>query len=131
MGGLAIGAHLIGKVMHRIRRPAVWYAVFEACIGVYALAIPSLLNFAITVQRNAWPADDSKFIVYSLVRLAVVAAILVPPSAFMEPPYPSLQKRPPLRMGPGKTVGMLYGLNTLGAVAGAARSDSRCCPGWA
>ena len=120
MGGLAIGAHLIGKVMHRIRRPAVWYAVFEACIGVYALAIPSLLSFAITVQRNAWPADDSKFIVYSLVRLAVVAAILVPPSAFMGATLPLLAEAIARSgWGPGKTVGMLYGLNTLGAVAGA------------
>ncbi|MBM64629.1 MAG: hypothetical protein CMH55_00160 [Myxococcales bacterium] len=120
MGGLAIGAHLIGKVMHRIKRPALWYAGFEACIGLYALAIPTLLDLAITVQRTAWPADDSRFIVYSLVRLAVVAAILLPPSAFMGATLPLLAEAIARSgWGPGKTVGMLYGLNTLGAVVGA------------
>ena len=120
MGGLAIGAHLIGKVIHRIRRPALWYAGFEACIGLYAIAIPSLLELAITVQRTAWPADDSSFLVYSLVRLAVVGAILLPPSAFMGATLPLLAEAIARSgWGPGKTVGMLYGLNTLGAVVGA------------
>ncbi|MDE0882716.1 MAG: spermidine synthase, partial [Myxococcota bacterium] len=71
MGGLAIGALLIARQMHRVRRPALWYAIFEALIGIYGLAVPSLLGLADWVQANFWPGDGSSFLFYSTIRLAV------------------------------------------------------------
>ena len=121
MGGLAIGALLIARHMHRVRRPALWYAGFEALIAVYGLAIPHLLGLADWVQANFWPGDGSSFFLYSTIRLVVALVILLPPSALMGATLPLLTEAV-ARGGwaPGRTVGVLYAANTLGAVFGAA-----------
>ena len=121
MGGLAIGALLIAKYMHRVRRPALWYAGFEALIAVYGLAVPHLLGLADWVQANFWPGDGSSFFLYSSIRLLVALIILLPPAALMGATLPLLTEA--IARGgwaPGRTVGMLYAANTLGAVFGAA-----------
>jgi spermidine synthase len=120
MGGLAIGALLIARQMHRVRRPALWYAIFEALIGLYGLAVPSLLGLADWVQANFWPGDGSSFLLYSAIRLAVAMVILLPPAALMGATLPLLSEA--IARGgwaPGRTVGLLYSANTLGAVFGA------------
>ncbi len=121
MGGLAIGALLIARYMHHVRRPALWYAAFEALIAVYGLAVPQLLGLADWVQANFWPGDGSSFLLYSSIRLAVALVILLPPAALMGATLPLLTEAV-ARGGwaPGRTVGTLYAANTLGAVFGAA-----------
>ena len=90
MGGLAIGALLIARYMHHVRRPALWYAAFEALIAVYGLAVPQLLGLADWVQANFWPGDGSSFLLYSSIRLAVALVILLPPAALMGATLPLL-----------------------------------------
>src|SRR2546425_12966111 len=44
MGGLALGSVTAGRVADRVRDPVRAYALAEAGVGLYALAIPLLLG---------------------------------------------------------------------------------------
>src|SRR5262245_5388402 len=42
MAGLALGSYLFGRLADRLRRPLLVYALLEAGVGAFALAVPSL-----------------------------------------------------------------------------------------
>ena len=49
MAGLALGAAIAGRVIHRITRPVLTYGLLEAAIATSALAVPFLLKLANTL----------------------------------------------------------------------------------
>ena len=102
MLGLAAGAVLVGSAADSSRRPLRWYALLEIGIGAYALAFPTLLDMA----GSSW-----------LMGCALVAL----PAALMGATLPVLTRAAAdtTERGTG-AFGSLYGINTLGAVAGAA-----------
>ena len=46
MGGLAAGASIASKFLHRLRSPIIAYAILEVIIALAAIAVPLLLNLA-------------------------------------------------------------------------------------
>jgi spermidine synthase len=123
MAGLALGAYLIGRLMHRIRRPLLTYAVLEAGIATCALAIPWVLAGirwlqVVILGGQAAPPDSAGFMqtaFYTSVAFIALAA----PTAFMGATLPLLARYAVQRdQQVGPRIGLLYGLNTAGAVAG-------------
>ena len=121
MGGLALGAFGAGRLLTgRLVSPLRIYGVLEIGIGLYALLVPTLLGALSPIYRVIWQAGASEsFIVLSLAKFVGIALILLPPTVLMGASLPVLARQiadDPDRIG-GK-VGLLYAINTLGAVLG-------------
>lgn len=120
MAGLAAGGVVASRVVHRARRPLVWYAALEVFIGLYALAFPWIMK-AFTPLYLLWgqgvdrsPAETALF------QLVSLGALLLPPTVAMGATLPLLARFAVLDdKEAGVQVGRLYGANTLGAVVGA------------
>ncbi|MEL6187115.1 MAG: fused MFS/spermidine synthase, partial [Myxococcota bacterium] len=120
MGGLALGSHLGGQRARAIRRPVLAFAVLEAGVGLYGLAVPTLLESLPTLQVGlayVWgEARDGQ----ALLRFFLAALVLLPPTTAMGATLPLLAEAAVGRMRRmAETTGRLYAANTLGAVAGA------------
>jgi spermidine synthase len=117
MLGLGLGGLAGGRVAGRVRDGVRAYGWMEVTIGLYALAVPSLLAIFPVVNREIlhglsfWPA--------ALVRFVLALALFLLPTLVMGATLPvvvaALVRRDPRIAA---TTGLLYGVNTLGAVAG-------------
>jgi len=121
MGGLALGAFGAGRLLTgRQVSPMRIYGVLEIGIGLYALLVPTLLGALSPIYRVLWQAGASEsFILLSLAKFVGIALILLPPTVLMGASLPVLARQvadDPDRIG-GK-VGLLYAINTFGAVLG-------------
>jgi len=117
MLGLGVGGLLGGRLATRFGNGVRAYGWIEIAIGAYALAVPGLLaqlpwlNRTLLAGMDFWPAV--------LCRFAIVLALLLVPTVLMGATLPILVAavvRGDQRVG--ASTGLLYGLNTLGAVAG-------------
>ena len=123
MGGLAAGAWIAGRLSSRIRRPVLLYGILELGIAVSALAIP----FAIQGSRTLYVSlfGGSQGIVgaggatTALFYLVCSFLILLVPTSMMGATLPLLARHA-IRSEEeiGRRIGVLYGVNTAGAVVG-------------
>ena len=124
MAGLALGAALAARMAPRVRRPLLVYGVLEAVIGGSALLVPLLLDaaqalFVFLYGGQPAPAADAG-IGQPLYYLAATFLILAVPTGAMGATLPLLSKHAvseDRQIGP--RIGLLYGINTVGAVFGA------------
>ncbi|MHB8078997.1 MAG: fused MFS/spermidine synthase [Candidatus Krumholzibacteriia bacterium] len=118
MGGLALGSWRFGPLADRDPRPLRLYARLELAVAAASLAVPLLLvaiRPLYILLARAVPEPGT-----SLVRILVAAALVLPPTFFMGGTLPVLGRflvRRGDRLGRG--LGLLYAVNTLGAVVGA------------
>ena len=119
MAGLALGAWLAGRFCRRVARPLFVYAVLELGIASSALLVPLALAGLEPVFQLIWQHFQLRFLTFSLLQFYFALLLLLPPTAMMGATLPLLSiacvGRPQEAAG---RVGMLYGINTLGAVAG-------------
>ncbi|WP_314910171.1 fused MFS/spermidine synthase [Cardiobacterium hominis] len=120
MGGMALGAWLGGIIADRVRAPLKWYALFEAAIGIYALATPAL--FKLIEQVYVALATDVRPDAPSLTfwRVALGALVLGIPTLLMGTTLPLMFKF--LRgylASRGRIISRLYTANIIGAALGA------------
>ncbi len=119
MGGLGIGSFLAGRVSSGIQRPGLVYGVIEILIGVYALAVPLLLDQALPLYRAIYPSAETAPGILTAVRFAIGSLILLVPTTLMGATLPILVRYVTLQGGRlGATVGFIYGINTTGAMVG-------------
>ncbi len=119
MGGMALGAYLLGARVDRARRPLRVFAMLEAGIGVYALVLPLLLAGAGGVYDRVFPLLPDWFLLKSAVRFVMSVGLLLVPTVLMGGTLPALGRgllREKARVG--LAVGLLYFVNTLGAALG-------------
>lgn len=124
MGGLALGSALGGRLADRVRRPLRAYGLAEIGIGVAALATPMAFPWLQEVYQGlALVADPGQApLLAGTVRVLLAVALLLVPTALMGATLP-LAVRGARRRGAdvaadGRHMGLLYALNTAGAVAG-------------
>ncbi len=120
LGGMSVGALIASRNSERIRRPLLWYAVVELCIGLLGL----FFHDAFVVATH-W-AYDSMFpalgpgLVHSVAKWALAALLILPQSVLLGGTFP-LMTAGAIRLKPvdtGRTVALLYFANSLGASAG-------------
>lgn len=122
MGGLGLGAWLVGRWADRHPRPAALYGRLEIVIGVFGLVSPLVLALAHRVYvgaAGAWQLTGGASVA---LRFGLAALVLLVPTTLMGGTLPVLTRA---FMGRDRdalkpALGRLYGLNTLGAVAGTA-----------
>jgi spermidine synthase len=118
MAGLAIGSFYFGRWIDRAGNPLRAYAVLELLIGLYALAIPSLFELMrfLFVELHQLQFPPLQF---ALARAALAAILLLPPTILMGGTFPILVRFfVRNRSEVGRSAGVLYFLNTLGATLG-------------
>jgi len=106
IGGMALGAHLLGKVADRSRSPLRLYGLLELGVAAGAALSPTLLDLA----RGGFAAAGIP------VRFLLATVILAPPAILMGGTLPAAAAA--LRSARGHEIGILYATNTLGAVCG-------------
>ncbi len=119
MGGLGLGSYLAGRFSKNARNPGRVYGAIEIIIGVYALAVPLLLNLADPIYRAIYPSVATEPWLLTAARFVVGAGVLLVPTTLMGATLPLLVRYVTLHAGQAaRWVGVLYGINTLGAVGG-------------
>ncbi len=120
MGGLGLGGLLLGRRADRSPRPLRFYALLEAGVALTAALSPWLADAAhagyVAVGGTSALGDAGG----TLVRLLLAALVLAVPTFLMGGTLPALARTVEgERDRARRTLAVLYGANTLGAVAGA------------
>ena len=119
MGGLALGSYLGGRLARRVRNPVRVYGLLEIFIGLYCALIPwgidALQPLLATVYRDYYNSPG----LFSLIQFCLCGLVLLFPTILMGVTLP-LVAGYAARRNPGVswTVGLVYGMNTLGAFLG-------------
>ena len=125
MGGLALGAWIVERLLPRITRPVLAYAVLELGIAVAAVLVVPALIAASRALLAAWfggqPAPpSSEQVGLAFFHLAGAFVALALPTTLMGATLPLLARHAVReREQIGRRIGLLYASNTAGAVAGA------------
>ncbi|MCB9639214.1 MAG: spermidine synthase [Myxococcales bacterium] len=118
MSGLALGSALSARFADRLRRPVLVYGLLESGVAIYALFIPFFISLLPGVYGLL--PEDISFLSMALVRFGLCFAILIVPTTLMGATLPVLSRFfVQEQRDVGADVGILYSLNTFGAVFGA------------
>jgi spermidine synthase len=119
MGGLAIGSHLFGRISEKMRNPIRGFAFLEIAVAAYALAMPWMFELIKVVYMLAFRHVSENMVFLTALRFVLASLILVIPTICMGGTLPVLIRGMARDdEGFGRKLGWLYGVNTLGAVAG-------------
>ncbi|RIK76289.1 hypothetical protein DCC62_11640, partial [candidate division KSB1 bacterium] len=119
MMGLAGGGLVLGKIADRHEHPLKLYAWLEAGAGLCALLIPLLRAPMESLFAFIYPQAASQATLFFLLKFIVAFLLMFPATFLMGGTLPVLSRaviRESSRTGFG--IGTLYGVNTLGAMAG-------------
>ena len=119
--GLALGSFIFGRYSPRTNRPLRIYGVMEIGVGLLAMLTPIAFSAADMVYEQFYPKVQNNFAMLSLIRFLLVVAILLPPTILMGGTLPLFCRQYVRRQKEiSRTIGLLYGINTLGAAIGCA-----------
>lgn len=117
--GLALGGYAFGRWEGSRRRPLRVYAALEAGIGALAIVMPALLAGVTAVYVAVAGAVGDRLVLLNAVRFVLAFGVLMLPATLMGGTLPVMIRffaHQEERLG--LEVSRLYGVNTLGAVAG-------------
>ncbi len=121
MAGLGLGSFLFGGIADRQRHPLALYGFLEVGIGLFCLLIPLVLPWVEAFYLALFRALHLSFFAFSLAQFALIFTLLLIPTTLMGGTLPVLSRFFVTDEGTlAKRVGLLYALNTLGAVLGTA-----------
>ncbi len=119
MGGLGIGAHLFGRIGERLKNPLKCFAWLEWGVAVYALSIPFLFHLIQVIYGLAYRHISEDLAFLTPLRFILAFILLLFPTICMGGTLPVLIRGLARNEANfGSRMGWLYGINTLGAVAG-------------
>ena len=119
MAGLALGSLVFGRVADRTRRHLIVFAFLQLGIAASGALVPWALAGAEGLYRAVYRGTESAAVL-TAVQVIVSAAVLLVPTFLMGGTLPVLSRFVAARRGRvAPAVGLLYGLNTLGAAVGA------------
>ena len=121
MGGLALGAWLIGSRIDTSQRPLTIYGYLELALAGYTLATPLLFKFLLPAFSQLVYGFSDSFFALVLTRFLAASVLLLLPTMLMGATLPVLSRFWAMRKtDSGKWAGILYGINTIGAFVGTA-----------
>jgi spermidine synthase len=121
MGGLALGSFLGGRFIDRRTDPLRVFAFLEGTIALYCSLLPWLIQGAEPLYRLIYQNTHTSFYLFSLIRFVFSGVLLLIPATFMGATLPVLSRFFVRSLDQiGHPVGVLYSVNTFGAVLGGA-----------
>lgn len=118
MGGMSLGSFLLGKLTDRTKSPFLFYGILEGGVGLLCLLVPFALSNISELYKNFYPSLQDSFLLLSLVRLALVIVILLPPTFLMGGTFPAFSSAYAKLERAGRDLSIVYAVNTSGAVVG-------------
>jgi len=119
MAGLALGSFAAGRLADRLRRPLLWFAAAECLIALSALATPAALDGLQRAYAVVSPSLPGSVPALTLARFLMSFSVLLVPTALMGATLPLVIRSSLFRIDTlGLRLGLLYGTNTAGAIAG-------------
>lgn len=119
--GLALGSYVFGRFARNMERPLRIFALLEVTVGALALlSIPAfdLADGAYSVVYQGLLQEPAQLF---LSRVAIAAFVILPPTFLMGGTLPLFCRQfVTSNSGIALSVGVLYGMNTLGAALGCA-----------
>ncbi len=120
MGGLGLGGYLFGRRVRTARNPLAFYANLELGIALTAAASPLLVDLASALYVALGGAATLGLGAATVLRLALATVVIGASTTLMGGTLPAVAQAMERGADRGRRdVAWLYGLNTLGAVAGA------------
>ena len=131
MGGLGLGSYVFGRRAAGLSDPIRTYGVLEVGIGLYCALTPGLFWLASRVYLHLHATLTASYEAFSFVQFVLVFAVLLVPTALMGATLPVLvQGLVRNERDISRTVGLLYAVNTFGAVVGVALAGYVLLPAW-
>jgi spermidine synthase len=119
MAGLALGAWIAGRWIDRRGHPLRVYGLLEGAIGIFCLALPWIVQAEQPMFRWVYQNYSTSFFVFHVFKLIACGLVVLVPATLMGATLPVLCRyfmNDPARIG--LSLGWLYAVNALGAVAG-------------
>jgi spermidine synthase len=118
MLGLAIGGILGGRMAER-RSPLLLFGVAELGIGAFGIASHLVIERLPALHLAAYRAFHLSAPLYFAVQIALCGLVMLGPTVLMGTTFPVVTRALVTRVEEvGRVVGLAYGVNTLGSVAG-------------
>ena len=120
MAGLGIGSFAAGRLATRITRPLAAFGIAEVLVGITAFASPVVLDALTRVWVALHPSLPDSVAVITIIRFVVAFLVLIVPTSLMGATLPLVIKSAVAREDRiGGRIGLLYAVNTTGAIVGA------------
>jgi spermidine synthase len=122
MGGLAAGSWALGRAADRSRRPLRLYGLLELGVAGLVPLVPLVIRGIEALYVALHPHLAGSLVLLSLLRLGLALGALLVPTLLMGGTLPALvvwmRRSAAPRAELHRDLARLYGINTLGAVAG-------------
>lgn len=119
MGGLALGAILIGRLVDQGRNGLLYYGFLEVGIGLYAVIFPILFSWAAGAFTYLGTNLGAGSIGLLFLKLLVAFLLISIPSVAMGGTLPAVTRYlTRSQEGLRRNISLLYAINSLGAVVG-------------
>src|SRR6185503_21068589 len=121
LGGMSIGAQLVGRRSSKLRSPLLWYAGVELAVGLIALVFhDSFAALTAWAYASVFPALGG--VALLLTKWTLAGLLLLPQSVLLGATFP-LMSAGVIRLAgeehaPGRLLSILYFANSIGAAAG-------------
>lgn len=123
MGGLGAGGLLLGRRVERHPKPLALYARLELLTAISAALTPLLLQLVRSIYVAMGGSLRLGLVTGTIVRLVLAGLVLSIPTLLMGGTLPAAARAVATRLDTRRrSLAVLYSLNTLGALAGAALS---------
>ena len=120
LGGMSIGAFVVGERSARVRHPLLWYAGVEAAVGVIGLVFHDVYVAATGAAYARWFPALAGGLGLTVVKWGLAGLLILPQSVLLGTTFP-LMSAGVMRLRsarPGHVLGLLYFANSLGAAVG-------------
>src|SRR5213076_1185365 len=109
LGGMSLGAHLVGKSSHRLRSPLVWYAGVELLVGILAMLFhDAFIGVTNIAYDSVFPSLGGTSLI--VVKWTIASLLILPQSVLLGATFP-LMSAGAIRLARAETApGNLLGL---------------------
>lgn len=120
LGGMALGALIVGRLTERIKEPLFGYAMIEAVVGLIGLFFQDIyVGVTDWAYLSVFPATAGS-VTLTIAKWGLAALLILPQSILLGATFPLMSagalRR--LRHQPGRTLSVLYFANSFGAAIG-------------
>ncbi|MBU4457041.1 MAG: fused MFS/spermidine synthase, partial [Nanoarchaeota archaeon] len=112
MAGYVLGAFLFRNVADNTKKPSLVFSILQGAIGIYGLLIIPMFKLLPTLYISLLEVPGSQFLQFALGFLVIII-----PATLFGATWPVMNKAY-IKVKVGKDAGMLYSLNSVGAVFG-------------
>ena len=120
MAGLGVGSLVAGRLAAKVTRPLAAFGIAEALVGVTAFLSPLVLDALAQGWKTIHPSLPDSLALITVIRFVVAFLVLIVPTSLMGSTLPLVIKSAVARQDRvGGRIGLLYAINTTGAIIGA------------